>query len=255
MTNEIFISVIIPTFNSEKTLHTCLDSVFTQSFQSIEVLIIDGVSTDKTIEITNQYQQNYTHIKYISEPDKGIYDAMNKGVDLAKGKWFYFLGSDDSLQNSNVLNEVKSSIERNPKSLFLYGDVLTSANYVQRYKDHTYQKLINLNICHQAIFYHRTLFEHNKYNLKYTICADWDLNLKVFRQKNNPIYLNKVIANYSLDGASNDWGSHPDFVNNFKPLTMVLRYRSIFYFAYLYILKQLKNIKSLISNFIRWIYR
>jgi len=247
------ISIIIPTYNSAKTLKACLNSILRQKYADFEILIIDGFSADETLFIAQSF--NDQRIIIISEKDKGIYDAMNKGIDLAKGKWFYFLGSDDSLQNPNVLNEVKFAINRNPKSLFLYGDVLTSANFAQSYKDHTYEKLINLNICHQAIFYHHSLFEQYRYDLKYAICADWDLNLKVFRQKNNPTYLNKVIANYSLDGASNDWRSHPDFVNNFKPLTMVLRYRSIFYFAYLYFLKQLKNIKSLISNFFRWISR
>lgn len=253
MTHNCLFSIIIPTYNSAKTIKACLSSILDQQFGDFEIIIVDGVSTDETLSIAQSF--NDQRIKIISEKDKGIYDAMNKGLDWAKGKWFYFLGSDDSLQNPNVLNDVKSAIESYPKSLFLYGDVLTSANYVQRYKGHTYQKLIKLNICHQSIFYHRTLFEQIRYDLKYTICADWDFNLKVFRQKNNPIYLNKVIANYSLDGASNDWGSHPDFVNNFKPLTMVLRYRSIFYFAYLYFLIQLKNIKSLISNFFRWISR
>lgn len=253
MTGSCLFSIIIPTYNSAKTIKACLSSILDQQLGDFEILIVDGLSTDETLSIAQSF--NDQRIKIISEKDKGIYDAMNKGVDLAKGKWFYFLGSDDSLQNPNVLNEVKPAIDTNPKSLFLYGDVLTSANYVQRYKDHTYQKLINLNICHQAIFYHHTLFEQYRYDLKYTICADWDLNLKVFRQKNNPIYLNKVIANYSLDGASNNWGNHPDFVKNFKPLAMVLRYRSVFYFTYLYILKQLKKIKSLISNFVRWISR
>lgn len=253
MTDNCLFSIIIPTYNSAKTIKACLSSLLEQQFRDFEILLIDGVSKDETLSIAQSF--NDQRIKIIAEKDNGIYDAMNKGIDLAKGKWFYFLGSDDSLQNPSVLSEVKLAIESHPKSLFFYGDVLTSANYVQRYKDHTYQKLINLNICHQAIFYHYTLFEHNRYNLKYAICADWDFNLKVFRQKNNPTYLNKVIANYSLDGASNNWGSHPDFINNFKPLTMVLRYRSVFYFTYLYILKQLKNIKSLVLNFVRWISR
>jgi len=253
--SKILISIIIPTFNVEKTLQKCLESIITQNTNDIEICIVDGGSTDQTLEIIKRYQLDSPYIKWISESDKGIYDAMNKGVDLCSGNWIYFLGSDDSLQNQNVLREVKSVIERNPKSLFLYGDILTSANYIQRYQDYSFEKLVNLNICHQAIFYHYTLFKKSRYNLNYGICADWDMNLKVFRKKNLPIYLNKVIANYNLNGASNNWGSHPDFLNNFKPLTMVLRYRSVFYFASLYTLKQLKYFKSLISNFFGWISR
>lgn len=248
-----FFSIIIPTFNSEKVINTAINSVLNQDFTSFEILIIDGLSSDNTVKFSKLFNDHRILVK--TEKDIGIYDAMNKGLKFSRGKWLYFLGSDDTLFNNKILSEVKLTIDSNPKSKFLYGDVFTSAHYIQSYKDHTYQKLINLNICHQAIFYHHTLFEHNRYNVNYAICADWDLNLKVFRKKNNPIYINKVIANYSLDGASNDWGSHPDYINNFKPLSMVLRYRSIFYFAYLYILKQLKNIKSFISNFLRWISR
>lgn len=244
-------SIIIPTYNSAKTIKACLSSILDQQLGDFEIIIVDGVSTDETLSIAQSF--NDQRIKIISEKDKGIYDAMNKGIDLVTGEWFYFLGSDDSLHHSEILNQVKLDIEAHPNSKFLYGDVLTSAKYIQRYQNHNYQKLINLNICHQAIFYHYTLFDQIRYDLQYPICADWDFNLKVFRRKNNPIYLNKVIANYSLDGASNDWGSHPDFVNNFKPLTMVLRYRSIFYFVYVWILNQSKNIKSLISNFFKWI--
>lgn len=246
-------SIIIPTFNSSKTIKKCLKSILEQTFDDFEILLIDGLSTDDTIAISKSF--NDSRIKTYSEKDSGIYDAMNQGIAYAEGKWFYFLGSDDSLHNLNVLHDVKLIIEANPQSKFLYGDVLTSANYVQAYKDYTYQKLISLNICHQAIFYDHSLFARERYNLKYVICADWDFNLKVFRQKNSPINMDLVVANYNLNGASNDWGSHPDFINNFKPITMVLRYRNIAYFSYLYSLRLLKNIKSLISNFIRWIYR
>ena len=98
------VSIIIPTCNSAKTLSRCLDSVISQSFTDWEVLMKDGVSNDDTIIIASSYQDS--RIRIYSEPDKGIYDAMNKGIDKAQGEWLYFLGSDDWLLNNCVLEEI-----------------------------------------------------------------------------------------------------------------------------------------------------
>ena len=98
------LSIIIPTFNSAKTLSRCLDSVISQSFTDWEVLMMDGVSNDDTIKIASSYQDS--RIQIYSEPDKGIYDAMNKGIDKAQGEWLYFLGSDDWLFNCNSLKDI-----------------------------------------------------------------------------------------------------------------------------------------------------
>ena len=113
------LSIIIPTFNSAKTLSRCLDSVISQSFTDWEVLMMDGVSNDDTIKIASSCQDS--RIRIYSEPDKGIYDAMNKGIDKSRGEWLYFLGSDDYLFNSHSLEDVfKNDIE---KYDVVYGDV------------------------------------------------------------------------------------------------------------------------------------
>ncbi|MFN3316004.1 MAG: glycosyltransferase, partial [Raineya sp.] len=79
------ISIITPTFNAEQTIKRCLESVANQNYPSIEHWIVDGLSQDGTLEIVKEYAQKYSHVKYISEKDEGIYDAMNKGIDLATG--------------------------------------------------------------------------------------------------------------------------------------------------------------------------
>ena len=193
------LSIIIPTFNSAKTLSRCLDSVISQSFTDWEVLMMDGVSNDDTIKIASSYQD--ARIRICSEPDKGIYDAMNKGIDKAQGEWLYFLGSDDWLLNNCVLEEFFFTSKYSEYDV-IYGDVESSLNC----RHNGEWKLDNLwyNRCHQAIFYKRTIFnKFGKYNLKYKVLADYDLNLKWFLCPSIQCkYIPMLIAHFSEGGTS-----------------------------------------------------
>lgn len=175
-----FFSIIIPTYNSETTIQAALVSVKIQKFTNFEVLVIDGKSSDKTVEFSNQFSIEGLNLTCVSEPDHGIYDAMNKGIAAAKGEYLYFLGSDDTLFNENVLQQVADSINRHPADL-IYGNVLMSVSG-QRYDGaFSFAKLLTKNISHQAIFYKRTIFQQlGGYNLAYKLHADWDFNLKCF---------------------------------------------------------------------------
>ena len=120
--SPIKFSIIIPTFNSEDTLAIALESILKQVYQQFEVIIVDGLSTDATKEIVSQYQKKLPSMVFHSEADKGIYDAMNKGIDLAKGNWLFFMGSDDSFFDTTVLEKVVEAIQ-NSKPKVLYGNV------------------------------------------------------------------------------------------------------------------------------------
>lgn len=216
-------SIIIPTFNSSKTLKACLNSVFEQSFNSFEVLIIDSASTDDTLNILNDLASVHLNLKVYSEKDKGIYDAMNKGMGLAKGDWLYFLGSDDTFHNSRVLSHVSNAIGNTSKKV-IYGNVEIIGNtawakngevYAGRF---TTEKLLNQNICHQAIFYNRHYVLNNigNYNLDYVKSADWDYNLKCWAKAEFE-YTDLIVANYSVAGFSGNVGDENlsrDFVDN-----------------------------------------
>ena len=89
------ISIITPTLNAAETLEACILSVKNQTYLNKEHLIIDGQSTDGTLHILKKHAENYPQLKWITENDDGIYDAMNKGIDLSSGDWLYFMGSDD----------------------------------------------------------------------------------------------------------------------------------------------------------------
>ena len=193
------LSIIIPTFNSGAVLSRALDSIVSQTFPDWELLIMDGVSTDNTIEIAQSY--NDPRIRIFSEPDKGIYDAMNKGIKKANGQWLYFLGSDDWLYNPEVFTSFFSyNID---KFDVVYGDV--EAEHLDPiHKGEWSMSAIEYNRCHQAILYKKSIFKRlGYYNLAYQIWADYDLNLKWFfsnRIKNR--YIPLTIAHYSEGGVS-----------------------------------------------------
>src|SRR4028119_177168 len=100
----VLLSLIIPTFNSSASLPAAIDSIVNQTFKNYELWIIDGNSSDDTVDIIKTYQARYKQIHFISEPDKGTYDALNKGVKLSSGEWIYFLGSDNHLVGDDILD-------------------------------------------------------------------------------------------------------------------------------------------------------
>ncbi len=210
MPNEpIVFSIIIPTYNSEKTIRETLRSITEQTFRAYEVIIMDGLSGDATLSIVGEFAANDPRIRVNSEKDGGIYDAMNKGVALARGEWVYFSGSDDYLVAVDVLARVNEEVKRYPKTEMFYGNVIwgyTNTVYAGRF---TFQKLLADNICHQSIFIKRTIqLEFGPFNTAFTCLADWDLNLKLFKARRKIRYMNMVIAYYHIGGTS--YGSESD---------------------------------------------
>ena len=175
------LSIIIPTFNSSKVLGRALDSIVNQTFTDWEVLVMDGASKDNTADVAKSYGDE--RIKFFSEPDKGIYDAMNKGIKKSQGEWLYFLGSDDWLYDNDVFAYF---FRDNDFSLYhvVYGEA--DASHISTYMrgEWSPEKLI-FNRCHQAIFYKRKFFRrHGIYNLKYKVWADHDINLRWYLSGN-----------------------------------------------------------------------
>lgn len=122
ITSPLKTSIIIATFNAAKTLNKALDSVLNQTYQNWECIIVDGASKDDTINIVKEYVQKDTRFRYISEPDKGIYDAFNKGWEMAKGDWIYYLGSDDILLPNGLESLIKGT-DTNSYDI-IYGNVI-----------------------------------------------------------------------------------------------------------------------------------
>ena len=216
-----FFTIVIPTFNSETTLQRCLDSIILQTFTDYEVLIIDGVSLDNTLEIAKNFDDS--RIKILSKPDNGIYDAMNKGIALAKGKWIYFLGSDDILYSKDVLMRI-NDVAYESNNYVIYGNVMIDDVRQQgRIYDGIFslEKLLSQNICHQSVFYKNEIFKRiGDYNINYSVNADWDLNLRC-RAMFQFQYVDFIIAFFSSGGHSTT-GSNEFFFQNY--LDNVARY-------------------------------
>lgn len=163
------ISIITPVYNGERFIEFCLQNVIAQNCSDIEHIIVDGGSTDKTVEIIKQYAEKYPHISWISEKDKGQSDAMNKGINMAKGEVLSFLNVDDYYE-PNVLNRVLEIFQNLPNPSFLVGNCnlwndeeeLIAINKPK--KMHFYDLLLGWDVNPfpanpSAYFYHKSIHE------------------------------------------------------------------------------------------------
>jgi glycosyltransferase involved in cell wall biosynthesis len=202
MSNPV-ITIITPTLNAELTIEKCIGSVNSQTYRNVEHLIIDGLSSDRTVELVKNYQIQWPHIRLLTESDSGIYYAMNKGIKYAKGDWVYFLGGDDAFINKHVLSVIFNENDLGEYDV-VYGNVL-SKQFGGRYDgEFTVEKIIHQNICQQAIFFRKKLFNRlGTFNTEYQILADWDFNIKwFFKKKIRRKYLGIDIAEYNETGLS-----------------------------------------------------
>lgn len=211
-------SVITPTYQCADKLRATIDSVLAQPGEMFEYLLIDGGSKDETVDCLRSYGGQ---IRWISEPDAGIYDAMNKGIRMATGRFLYFLGAGDRMQPA-VLEAVAAEIGKVSAGsstvlpTLLYGSVAWSSR--KWYYGHRFNrfKLLYSNICHQAVFYEKSLFELlGLYNTGYISLSDWELNIRAF---NHPgirrRYIPLQVAIYEGEGKSvtiDDHAFHKDF--------------------------------------------
>jgi glycosyltransferase involved in cell wall biosynthesis len=197
------LTIIIATFNGSRTLQRTLDSILAQDWQEWEVLIVDGASGDDTVKIIEENAGRDSRIRFVSEKDKGVYDAMNKGIGLAHGHWVYFLGCDDWLLDRQVLQAIFSEPNTSGYDL-VYGNVVSSSYKGLYDGEFTFEKLLSRNISHQAIFYKKNLFDRiGDYNLRYRAHADWDLNIRCFSDNSIRVkYLEIVVAEFGADGIS-----------------------------------------------------
>lgn len=168
------VSIIIATFNSEKTLKRTMDSVLNQNFQEWECIVVDGASKDGTIDIIKEFMAKDSRFRYISEPDHGIYDAFNKGWKMAKGEWIMYLGSDDEYTKDGI----KALMENCEGADVVYGDVILKFENGTTKK----QKGKKTNFwgtsgfcCHQAVAMQKNVIEKlGGFDEKYRILADWN---------------------------------------------------------------------------------
>lgn len=204
------ISVITACFNNEATIGSTLESVAIQSYQNYEHLIIDGESTDQTLKLIRDFENPRIVCK--SEPDEGIYDALNKGIQHSKGDIIGFLHADDIFEDSSILKKIAESFT-DPQVYAVYGDLVyvqkDSISKVVRYwRSGTYSRS-NLGrgwmIPHPTLYIRRNFYEeYGGFNKKYSISADYDLILRLLLNKSfTVIYIPQVMVRMRLGGISN----------------------------------------------------
>jgi glycosyltransferase len=244
------ISLITATYNSVNTIKETINSVREQNIENIEYIIIDGVSTDGTLDIINQNKDLVT--KLISEPDNGIYDALNKGIKNATGDIIGFIHSDDYFANNMVLNEIQTVFEKRQID-FLYGDLqyITSdipPKILRHWKSGDF-KSSNLKRGwmppHPTVYFKKSLIDKiGFFNTSYSISADYDWMLRCLILTDiNVAYIPKVLIKMTTGGQSNK--SLKNIIKKSREDYKIIRKNKI---GGIYTLKK-KNISKIVQFF------
>ena len=203
------VSIITVCYNSEKTIKKTIESVINQTYKNIEYILIDGGSTDGTMQIIKTYQKKYDFIKYVSEKDEGIYDAMNKGIKMASGDLIGILNSDDYYE-LNAIETMVNAMTRD-KYQILYGYMNIFKNGIKEQTVMYYHWALNFNmINHPTCFVTKDVYnDYFLYDTAYKSCADYDFMIKIFKEKSVKfIPVDSIIANFNYGGMSQRIQSH-----------------------------------------------
>lgn len=206
---DLRISVIMATYNAEKTVEKTIKSIITQTYKNIEFIIIDGGSKDKTIEIIKKYHKYISY--WVTEKDNGIYDALNKGIERASGEYIYILGADDFFCDNNIIENVVNNLDDDidvlSGSVFLMQFNMKKLfnNYSKEIKNNLDEKdLINILLPpHQGLFVKSNIMKKYLFDIKYKLRADFKFELMMLASNLNIKFVNFPIAFYSVEGVSN----------------------------------------------------
>jgi glycosyltransferase involved in cell wall biosynthesis len=195
------ITIITVVFNDENNIEKTILSVISQAYENLEYIIVDGGSTDRTLDIISKYDKLIS--SFISEPDDGIYHAMNKGIDLATGEWILFLNSSDMLFDSQVLKKINFI---QPQTVqIIYGDVETRySDFSSFYKAGNLDKLpYSMQFSHQSTFFKTSLHKNNKYSIEYKLASDFHFILSQYLlDPEQFLYQPIVVSSVSTGGVS-----------------------------------------------------
>ncbi len=203
------ISIITVCYNAEKTIEDTIKSVLDQNYDDVEYIIIDGASTDKTVDIITKYKDKLSY--FISEPDKGIYDAMNKGILMATGDIVGVLNSDDFYADSNVLSTI-ANVFKEKKVDSVFADLVyirpENLNKIVRYyssrRFYPEKFVYGWMPAHPTFFVRRVIYEkYGLFKTDYKIAADYELLVRfLYRHRISYYYLNKVLIKMRTGGVS-----------------------------------------------------
>lgn len=200
-TNTKKLSVITVTYNAEHTLERTLKSVREQTYPAIEHIIVDGNSNDGTVALIHRYENE--RLKWISEPDKGLYDAMNKGIKMATGDYLCFLNAGDTFYDTDTVQKIFASIDEDHSPDILYGETaivddngrFLHMRRLQAPKNLTWKSFKHgMVVCHQAFIVKRELVE--PYDLSYRFSADFDWCIRMMKKAKNIYNTDLILVDY-----------------------------------------------------------
>ncbi|EGR2998512.1 glycosyltransferase, partial [Vibrio parahaemolyticus] len=202
-----YITVVTVVYNCEDYISSCIQSVITQpNIDEIEYIIIDGGSTDRTMEIINQYKESIDVI--ISESDEGIYDAMNKGLNLAKGEYICFLNADD-IYVSNTLSYISEMLKKSPQIDVLSGLVdlveRDTLETIKTRKSSVNKLCLAMSLNHPATIFKSDLHKKYYYEKKYKIAGDYDVLLRIKKDGYKICSIDKVLVMMRDGGVSDEY--------------------------------------------------
>lgn len=205
-----FVTFIVAVRNGRRTIERCLESVWRQTDTDRELIVIDGVSTDGTVEYLSANAAKID--SWCSEPDNGVYQAWNKALAKARGEWICFLGADDRLAADDVLGKIRPSLQaRNPDEVFFYGrlvnvnrrgEVIETLGQSWEAVRDLYPKIHCLP--HSGAFHHRSMFEAGGFDESFRIAGDYDLLLRELRTRNARFVPDLTVVAMEIGGMSSD---------------------------------------------------
>lgn len=230
--NTPYLSIITVTFNAESTLGRTLESVASQTYRGfVEHVIVDGASKDRTVEMVNRYKEQHPEIAVtiVSEPDKGLYDAMNKGLKLAKGMFVCFMNAGDKFHDQQTLEDVFENTEHVEQVGVIYGDTIVvdeEGNFLRRRHLDAPDELRwtsfkqGMLVCHQSFYARRSLCP--QYDLRYRFSADVDWCIKVMKASHEQGLVNqntRLVLTDFLDGGMTNKNHRASLLERFRIMT------------------------------------
>ena len=198
--SQPIISIITVTFNAAKVVEKTIQSVVSQTYDRLEYLIIDGASKDDTMDIVDRYRDQIERRgRIVSEPDKGLYDAMNKGVRLASGEWVLFMNADDEFVDPYVVADVATFIEKHPEADFVFGNTEQIWDYGTIISAPT-EAWVNHKMCSspQASFVKKEVHESHPFELQYRYAADFEQFISFVQEEKSFVHFDRLISRIRL---------------------------------------------------------
>jgi glycosyltransferase involved in cell wall biosynthesis len=247
------ISIITTSYNSVDTIHDTIKSVIAQKYENIEYLVIDGGSTDGTVQVLNEYSKSI--FKIVSETDNGIYDAMNKGINLATGEIIGFLNSDDFYVNEKVIEKVAEVFKKNPSldscySDLVYVDKKNNSKILRYWKSSKFKPgLFSLGWCppHPTFFVKRSLYlSKGIFNLNYGYVCDVELMMRYLEiYKISSLYIPEIWIKMRIGGVTNK--KFKNIIMNNQLIFQALNKNNLSYNKFKFILNKI------LSRFLQYI--